>query len=182
MIAIINEYMYQTFWVWILFLLKPQTSICFCSFAGTNTSDVKVHLDYEPLGMRPLLGEAPNPNLSAAQQAVRLPSHCIIAHSCFDMLACNQQFRRFWSMRCLKMRIWVTTQDLIVWRAHPQASGPCNLGMPNGASVYDRFFWYLRLFTYNGFVVLLDNHLNADPTITLDADLWLSVCHCSCVL
>ena len=36
--------------------------------------------------------------------------------------------------------------------------------------------WYLRLLTYNGFVVLVDNHLNSDPTITLDADLWTSVC------
>lgn len=36
--------------------------------------------------------------------------------------------------------------------------------------------WYLRLLTYNGFVVLVDNHLNSDPTITLDADLWAKVC------
>ena len=48
--------------------------------------------------------------------------------------------------------------------------------MPNGASVYDRYMWYLRLLTYNGFAVLVDNHLNSDPTITLDVNLWTSVC------
>jgi hypothetical protein len=57
-----------------------------------------------------------------------------------------------------------------------QASGPCNLEMPNGASVYDRFFWYLRLLTYNGFVVIIDNHLNSDPTIVnTGVETWFSV-------
>ena len=64
---------------------------------------------------------------------------------------------------------------MFITPAHSQASGPCNLGMPNSPSVYDRFMWYLRLLTYNGFVVVIDNHLNDDPTITLDADLWLKV-------
>ena len=49
--------------------------------------------------------------------------------------------------------------------------------MPNG-SVYDRYMWYLRLLTYNGFVVLADNHLNSDPTITIDVNLWLQVSKC----
>ncbi len=48
--------------------------------------------------------------------------------------------------------------------------------MPNGPSVYERFFWYLRLLTYNGFVVLIDNHLNSDPTIVnAGVDTWFSV-------
>ena len=48
--------------------------------------------------------------------------------------------------------------------------------MPNGPSVYDRFFWYLRLLTYNGFVVIIDNHLNSDPTIVnTGVDTWFSV-------
>ena len=57
----------------------------------------------------------------------------------------------------------------------PQASGPCNLGMPNDPSVYVRYMWYVRLLTYNGFVVLIDNHLNSDPTITKDVNLWAQV-------
>lgn len=56
-----------------------------------------------------------------------------------------------------------------------QASASCNLGVPNGVSIYDRYMWFLRLFTYNGFVVVADNHLNSDPTITVDANLWLQV-------
>ena len=48
--------------------------------------------------------------------------------------------------------------------------------MPNGASVYDRFFWYLRLLTYNGFAVIIDNHLNSDPTIVnTGVETWFSV-------
>ena len=35
--------------------------------------------------------------------------------------------------------------------------------------------WYVRLLAYNGFVVLVDNHLNSDPTITRDVKLWASV-------
>ena len=38
---------------------------------GVNTADIDVHLPYEPIGVRPLLGEPANPNLSADQQAVR---------------------------------------------------------------------------------------------------------------
>ena len=47
--------------------------------------------------------------------------------------------------------------------------------MPNDPSVYVRYMWYLRLLTYNGFVVLIDNHLNSDPTITKDVNLWVQV-------
>ena len=46
--------------------------------------------------------------------------------------------------------------------------------MPND-SVYNRYLWYVRLLTYNGFVVLIDNHLNSDPTITKDVNLWVQV-------
>ena len=56
-----------------------------------------------------------------------------------------------------------------------QASGPCNLGMPAGPSVYDRFMWFLRLLSYNGFTVVVDNHLNSDPTIMKDVNLWVQV-------
>ena len=38
--------------------------------AGTDTSKINVHLAYEPVGIRPLLGEPANPNLAASQQAV----------------------------------------------------------------------------------------------------------------
>jgi hypothetical protein len=58
-----------------------------------------------------------------------------------------------------------------------QASGPCNLAMPNNPSVYVRYLWYVRLLTYNGFVVLVDNHLNSDPTITKDVNLWVKARH-----
>ena len=58
---------------------------------------------------------------------------------------------------------------------HSQATGPCNLGMPNVPSVYTRYMWYVRLLTYNGFVVLIDNHLNSDGTITRDQGLWVQV-------
>lgn len=58
----------------------------------------------------------------------------------------------------------------------PQETGPCNLSMPNN-SVYARFMWYLRLLTYNGFVVVIDNHLNTDPTIIQDVNLWVKVIH-----
>ena len=37
---------------------------------GVNTASINVHLPFEPLGVRPLLGESPNPNLSSAQQQV----------------------------------------------------------------------------------------------------------------
>lgn len=47
--------------------------------------------------------------------------------------------------------------------------------MPNGPSVYVRFMWYVRLLAYNGFVVLVDNHLNSDSTITVDVNLWAKV-------
>ena len=52
--------------------------------------------------------------------------------------------------------------------------------MPNVPSVYTRFMWYVRLLTYNGFVVLIDNHLNSDGTITRDQGLWVQVRPCSC--
>ncbi len=49
--------------------------------------------------------------------------------------------------------------------------------MPNSPSVYQRYLWYLRLLTYNGFVVLADNHLNSDGTIVnAGVDTWVSVC------
>lgn len=34
-------------------------------------STINVHLQYEPVGARPLLGERANPNLAPVQQAVR---------------------------------------------------------------------------------------------------------------
>ena len=43
------------------------------SAAGTDTSKINVHLPYEPVGARPLLGDPANPALSAIQQAVRAP-------------------------------------------------------------------------------------------------------------
>ena len=40
---------------------------------GAVKSKVNVHLAYEPIGARPLLGERANPNLAPSQQAVRNP-------------------------------------------------------------------------------------------------------------
>lgn len=39
--------------------------------AGINVSAINVHLKYEPLGVRPLIGEPINPYLTADQQTVR---------------------------------------------------------------------------------------------------------------
>ena len=73
---------------------------------------------------------------------------------------------------------WCALNLFVVMRL-AQASGPCNLEMPNGPSVYQRYLWYLRLLTYNGFVVLADNHLNSDGTIVnTGVDTWVSVSSC----
>ena len=68
---------------WALFV-GPPGSLCLLAVnpdtehgaacPGVNTASINVHLECEPLGVRPLLGEPANPYLSAAQQAVR-PEH-----------------------------------------------------------------------------------------------------------
>jgi len=50
---------------------------------GVNTASINVHLPYEPLGVRPLLGESPNPNLSSAQQQVTCRT-VLATHPCAD--------------------------------------------------------------------------------------------------
>ena len=51
--------------------------------------------------------------------------------------------------------------------------GYCNEFYPNGPTTYARFIWAVRMLTRNGFVVLIDNHLNSDPTVTQNPAQWL---------
>ena len=54
-----------------------------------------------------------------------------------------------------------------------QHDGYCNEFYPNGPTTYARFIWAVRMLTRNGFVVLIDNHLNSDPTVTQNPAQWL---------
>ncbi len=56
-----------------------------------------------------------------------------------------------------------------------QHEGYCNEFYPNGPTTYARFIWTVRMLTRNGFVVLIDNHLNSDPTVTQNPAQWLQV-------
>ena len=51
--------------------------------------------------------------------------------------------------------------------------GYCNEFYPNAPTTYARFIWAVRMLTRNGFVVLIDNHLNSDPTVTQNPAQWL---------
>ena len=42
----------------------------------SKTDKINVHLTYEPVGARPLLGETKNPHLTAIEQAVRPFQQC----------------------------------------------------------------------------------------------------------
>jgi hypothetical protein len=53
--------------------------------------------------------------------------------------------------------------------------GYCNEFYPNGPTTYARFLWAVRMLTRNGFVVLIDNHLNSDNTVVQNPALWLQV-------
>lgn len=57
----------------------------------------------------------------------------------------------------------------------PADAGTCNLGMPNGPRIFERFVWTIKFFTRNGFVVVADNHLVDDPTAVNDPAMWVSV-------
>ena len=149
--------------------------------SGVNTASINVHLDHEPLGMRPLLGESPNPNLSSAQQQVTCRI-MVTRHPLADAvdLRCHGLPRALLWPVCNLARLPLKSHGPLAPHissvSSAQASGPCNLEMPNGPSVYQRYLWYLRLLTYNGFVVLADNHLNSDGTIVnAGVDTWVSV-------
>lgn len=57
----------------------------------------------------------------------------------------------------------------------PADAGTCNLGMPNGPTVFDRYIWVIKFLTRNGFVVVADNHLVNDPTAVNNATFWVQV-------
>lgn len=72
----------------------------------------------------------------------------------------------------LGSRPFIPMTNPFVW---PADAGTCNLGMPNGPRVFERFIWVIKFFTRNGFVVVVDNHLVADPTAVNDPAMWVTV-------
>ena len=54
-------------------------------------------------------------------------------------------------------------------------NGYCNEAYPSSPTTYARFLWAVRMLTRNGLVVLIDNHLNSDNTVTQNQGLWLQV-------
>ena len=52
-----------------------------------------------------------------------------------------------------------------------QTPGICNSDLPN-SSVFDRFLYVIRFFARNGLYVMIDNHLNLDPTAVQDPIKW----------
>ena len=53
----------------------------------------------------------------------------------------------------------------------PLTQGVCSGNLPND-SILDRFLYVVRFFAQNGFYVLIDNHLNMDPTAVQDPTGW----------
>lgn len=54
----------------------------------------------------------------------------------------------------------------------PQTQGVCNDYLPND-TVLNRFLYVIRFFAQNGFYVLIDNHLNLDPTAVQNPTGWV---------
>ena len=52
-------------------------------------------------------------------------------------------------------------------------SGTCNDLVPNDSS-FRRYLWVIKQAVDNGFMVLIDNHLNLDSTATDNADNWVN--------
>ncbi len=53
----------------------------------------------------------------------------------------------------------------------PLTQGVCSANLPSD-SVLNRFLYVIRFFAQNGFYVLVDNHLNMDPTAIQDPTGW----------
>lgn len=51
-------------------------------------------------------------------------------------------------------------------------SGTCNALVPNDSN-YKRFLWVIKAMVDNGFIVLIDNHLNLDSTATDNPTAWV---------
>ncbi len=50
-------------------------------------------------------------------------------------------------------------------------SGTCNALVPNNSG-YNRFLWSVKFLVDNGFLVLIDNHLNLDSTAVDNPTQW----------
>jgi len=51
-------------------------------------------------------------------------------------------------------------------------AGTCNALVPNDSN-YKRFLWVVKAMVDNGFIVLIDNHLNLDSTATDNPTAWV---------
>lgn len=54
----------------------------------------------------------------------------------------------------------------------PVLSGVCNSYLPSD-TILNRYLYVVRYYAQNGFYVLIDNHLNVDPTAVNDPTLWV---------
>ena len=54
----------------------------------------------------------------------------------------------------------------------PQTQGVCNDYLPND-TVLNRFLWVVQYFARNGMYVIIDNHVNLDPTVIEDPAQWV---------
>lgn len=54
----------------------------------------------------------------------------------------------------------------------PVISGVCNSYLPSN-TIIDRYLYVVRYFAANGFYVIVDNHLNVDPTAINNPQLWV---------
>ena len=52
-------------------------------------------------------------------------------------------------------------------------SGTCNALVPNNSG-YNRFLWVIKAMVDNGFMVLIDNHLNLDSTAVDNPTAWVN--------
>ena len=94
-------------------------------------SQINVHLPYEPLGTRPLLGEPANPNLAANEQLVRHSGLWTILE------AFRTASRRIFGT--LEVACTAESQEprpvCVLQGQATHAAGACNLGMPLAPSV-----------------------------------------------
>ena len=56
--------------------------------------------------------------------------------------------------------------------AAPIVSGVCNSFLPSN-TIIDRYLYVVRYYAQNGFYVIIDNHLNIDPTAVNNPRLWV---------
>lgn len=64
-----------------------------------------------------------------------------------------------------------TGQPPLLSNPPTQTPGICNGELPN-SSVFERFLYVVRFFARNGMYVMIDNHLNLDPTAIKDPVKW----------